>query len=129
MFNYQYSNPKGQDVGYVKNEIFYCVRNAYKNEIFKYKKYFNGVYINNAVAIQKSILDSLIANGVEFIQITIIGIEKYSFRKHIETKTIKDRGQLMCFDKNNPQGWGWQYIFSYEWGSDILQIDLRNNPQ
>ena len=127
MFNYQYSNPKGQDVGYVQNEIFYCVRNAHKNEVFKYKKYFNEIYINNAIAIQKNILDSLIKNGIRFIQATIVGIEEHSFRKYIETRIIKERGQLMCFDKNNPQGWGWQYIFSYEWGSDTLQIKLRDN--
>jgi len=125
MPTYQYSNPKGQEVGYVDNNIFYCVRNANKNHIFKYKKYFNGVYINNAVAIQKKCLDDLIEKGVQYIEMIIIGIEAHSFKRYIETKKIKENGQLMRFDNGTPHGWGWQYVFSYELGSKVLQETLE----
>jgi len=122
MPNYQYSNPRGYDVGFVSEGI-YCTDRYYdKNHIFKHKKEFNGVFIDNAIAIGKTILDDLIGKRVLFVEVTIHGIEAESFAKYISTSMIKEKGQLVNFDKKdihnqNITGWGDQYIFSYEWGS------------
>lgn len=123
MPNYQYLNPKNQEVGFVQHNIYRTIRHNHKNEIFKYKKYFNGIYIDNAIAIQKSILDDLLWKNVKWIEVTIIGIEKLSFKKYISTRKIKEHGVLMCFDRNNSL-WGEQYVFSYDWGADKLPEDL-----
>ena len=124
MQKFQYLNPKGQEVGLVENNIYKTARCNHKKEIFRHKKYFNGVYINNAVAIQKSILDDLLRKNVEWVEFTIIGIERISFRKYIKTSLIKNHGVLMCFDKGNSTNWGQQYVFSYDWGIDKIPEDL-----
>jgi len=115
MQQYQYKNKKGQEVGFVKNNIYYTKRNVKLEEIFKIKKYFDGKKIDNAVAIDKWILEDLYEKKVEFIEMTIIGIETNSFIKKIPVEAIMLKGITQNFDKDDIHGWNEQVVFSYDW--------------
>ena len=84
--------------------------------------------IENPIGIDKRILDDLLKRKVHTIEVTIIGVERLSFRRYISLITIKQQGQLMDYDRRKDgqsfTGYGVQYIFSYDWGSDKLQTTL-----
>lgn len=130
MKRYQYKNPRGQEVGYVENNIYYTSRSVKRGEIFLRKRVFNGKEIDDAIAIDKPILNDLYTKGVEFIEVTIIGIEKLSFKKYVPVETVILKGEEIKFDKRNEYGqnvtgFGKQVVFSYGWGTDKLQTKLK----
>ena len=115
MQNYQYTNRKGQEVGFVRNKTYHTMRSFKLDEIFKHKKWFNKKYIVNAIAIDKWILEDLYEKGIIFIEVTIIGIEKNSFTRKIPVEAIMLKGVIQNFDKDDKHGWNEQVIFSYDW--------------
>ncbi len=117
MPNYQYTNPKGQGVGYVEGKVYKTVRNSNKNEIFRERKNFGNLYIENAVAIGKMILDDLLIKDIIWMEITIIGIEEKSFKKYIDLREVKRRGIKIKFQDV-------QVVFDYMWGFDGMQTRL-----
>lgn len=129
MKNYQYTNPRGQEVGFVEKNMYKTIRRMDKGEIFLRKRYFNGKLIDNAIAIDMPILEDLYKKGVPLMEATIIGVKKHSFKKYIPIETIMLQGEKICFDKRNKEGqnvsgFGIQIVFSYDWGSDEVQKKL-----
>ena len=120
MPNYQYTNPKGQEVGYVEGKIYKTVRDANKNEIFIHRKNFGSLHIENAVAIGKRILEDLLAKDVYWMEMTIIGIESKSFKKYIDLREVKKRGMRIRFQDE-------QVVFDYRWGLDAIQTRLTGS--
>ncbi len=130
MKHYQYTNPKGQEVGFVEDNMYKTVRKMNRGEIFLKKRYFNGKLIDNAIAIDIPILEDLYKKRVPLMEATIIGVKEHSFRKYIPIETIMLKGEKICFDKRNKEGcnitgFNQQMVFSYEWGSDEMQEMLE----
>ena len=129
MTSSQYSNARGQEVGYIENGAYVTIRDAKKGEIFLYKRYFNGRLIENPIAIDKGILDRLVKLDIEWMKVFVRGVKEHTFTKFIKLQTIKDRGQLINYDKRNLEGrnitgWGTQLVFSLDWGTDEKQQTL-----
>lgn len=97
------TNPKGEAVGYVKNDTYFTVRNYYKNQIFKMPKY------KGAMGINVDILKRLIANNVKNLCFLVIGYEEKSFYVISSIQHFLLHSDKINFDKGK-SGWGEQRI-------------------
>jgi len=130
MVQIPYYNTRGQQVGIYDTETktYHTKRYAERGQIFLKKNMFNGKYKERAIAIDRSILKSLIAKNCEWIVFTIIGVEKWAYSVRIKPRDIILKGVIINFDKTNKYGvnytgFGEQYVISSV--SDCIRININ----
>lgn len=110
MQEYQYKNPKGQEVGYIKGGIYYTERDNAKNQIFRIH--------GNGIAIGAEILRNLRKNKIELVRVRVINLETLSFWLEASIAQIMT-GTIINYDKTrsgyNYTGYGLQYVLPMEY--------------
>lgn len=111
------SNVRNQEVGqliYHENELAYLTtRDKRRGEIFSIKNTFNGVVMENPIAVDLDILKKLFANNVKSIIFCIRNLEETTFYGKVNLATIMENGITINYDKSYMKlKYGTQKVFS-----------------
>jgi len=116
-------NRKGQEVGWWDDAEFprtyHTIRDYKRREIFVHPKYQTGL------GLDVPILERLEKFNITRISMQILNFEKKSFFIEIETKTFKEKGLLVNFDKK----YGKQLVVSMKYFQRVYSDQVRLNTQ
>lgn len=125
-----YYNRRSQIVGIYNPETrtYHTKRYMIKGQIFLRKNIFSGKVKERAIAIDRDILASLLAQNCKKIVFTLIGVKKRAYSVYIRPQDVLMNGIKVNFDKTNKEGvdytgFGEQYVISSV--SDCIKMEIN----